>query len=273
MDYGIDISNYQGPSIDWAQVKGNGIQFAMVELGDGIDFENPYMQQQIDGARSVGIVTGGYHFARPVDVNSQVTLFVNRLHARGLLDRGSLYPMLDIEAGGLTGDFVHQFEQDFHSLTDVPLVVYATTDYFTHVLHAERWLNDKVLLELAEWNGDPGNISHYLHPKVALHQHTNQGVIPGITGYVDRVETVNGYSLANLTIGADMSGMVEIWKNQSTGDVARLFENGVMTSIAGSDYENAVNAGQCIIITVPDSVWQDQAGKSDRIVKGNLVTR
>jgi GH25 family lysozyme M1 (1,4-beta-N-acetylmuramidase) len=63
--YGIDIASYQGTAIDWAATRGNNISFVSVKVTEDTDYTNPAATAQANGARSVGIAAGGYHFARP----------------------------------------------------------------------------------------------------------------------------------------------------------------------------------------------------------------
>jgi len=216
MDYGIDISNYQGSAIAWQAVKDDGISFASIlqtdTNADGSPFVNPYAGVQADGARSVGIVTGGYHFARPgrpyVD---QVGRFISQLERNGLLSGGSLIPVLDMEVtdpntNPLTrttpDEFVANFKAEFTRRTGIGLIVYANLSWWQTLLHPDQWADDRTWLWLALYNGQPADTGGWTHPRLAIHQSTDKGVVPGFIGLVDRDETVNGFSLADLTIGA-----------------------------------------------------------------------
>ncbi|MBV9845108.1 MAG: glycoside hydrolase family 25 protein [Kutzneria sp.] len=243
MDYGIDVSNYQGSSINWNAVRGNGISFTSVLLTDGTNFLNPDATNQVNGARSAGIACGGYHYARPVDIGSQVNTFVDQLSARGLLDDGSLLPMLDMEADGF-GDpngFVSEFINQFRARTGTDIIVFANLNWLTHVINANLWAGDGVWIWLSLYNGDPGNLGGYSHPRVALHQHTDQGVVPGINGYVDRDETINGVSLTDLLVkkGDDFLMALEEWKQERIFDRVMSMSQGVEgQSFAGDQFVN-----------------------------------
>jgi hypothetical protein len=118
VDYGIDISSWQGSSIDWNAVKGNNISFASVKVTEATGYVNPHATTQVDAARGVGIHTGGYHYAHPGNVAGQVAHFVAQLNARGLLGSGSLWPMLDMEHHTFTGDpngFVAEFIREYRA--------------------------------------------------------------------------------------------------------------------------------------------------------------
>jgi lysozyme len=92
---GIDVSYYQG-NIDWARVKGSGIEFAFIRLSDGSRFRDPKFQQNWDGAKSAGVIRGAYQFFRPgQDVALQADMMIR---AVGSYTPGDLPPVIDVEA-------------------------------------------------------------------------------------------------------------------------------------------------------------------------------
>src|SRR6185295_7549065 len=60
---GIDVSSWQG-SIDWGAVARDGIQFAIVRIGDGY-YHDPYFRRNWDGAHAAGLIVGSYQFFEP----------------------------------------------------------------------------------------------------------------------------------------------------------------------------------------------------------------
>lgn len=79
---GIDISRIQG-TVDWAKVRAAGYRFVIVKLSEGEMYLDPRRVEYLRGARSEGIETGVYHFARlGGDVQRQADLVW-----RGLGDR------------------------------------------------------------------------------------------------------------------------------------------------------------------------------------------
>jgi lysozyme len=200
-DYGVDISHYNTVQ-DWNAVHGNNISYALLKVTESTDYVDPSAAGYADGARGAGIAAGGYHFARPVDVAGQVAHFADRLNERGLLAPGSVWPALDMEADGF-GDpngFVRDFIAQFRQRTNAPgVLVYANLNWWTTILRPDDWAGDGVLLWIARYNGDPGNPG-WAHPKLALHQHSDKGSVPGIAATVDRDATVGGYSLGSFRI-------------------------------------------------------------------------
>ncbi|WP_020668913.1 glycoside hydrolase family 25 protein [Amycolatopsis nigrescens] len=200
-DYGIDISHYQSVE-DWKAVRDNNITYAVLKVTESTDYVDPTSAGYADGARGAGVAAGGYHFARPVDVGAQVAHFADRLSERGLLGSGSIWPALDLEAEGF-GDpnaFARDFIAQFRERTGVRgMLVYANLNWFTTILRPDEWADDGVLLWIARYNGDPGNPG-WAHSRLAVHQHSSTGSVPGIPGSVDRNATVGSYGVASFTI-------------------------------------------------------------------------
>ncbi|WNV82205.1 GH25 family lysozyme [Umezawaea sp. Da 62-37] len=201
-DYGIDISSHQGEDIGWTDVAGHNISFCSVKLTEGTTYINPAARSQVDGARSVGISTGGYHYAHPGDPRGQAHYFADQLDARGLLASGSLWPMLDMEEPGFPdpNGWIREFIAAFRERTGAPLLVYANVYWLTALIDPNQWADDAVLVWAAQYNGDPGN-PDYAHPRLAIHQHTNSGHVNGFSGLVDRNATMDGWSREAFVIG------------------------------------------------------------------------
>ncbi|MFD0745806.1 GH25 family lysozyme [Phytohabitans flavus] len=100
---GVDVSYYQGPSLDWAALARGGAKFAYIRVSeqDGRAVPNnnpdPFFATNWAGARANGLYAGAYHRARPGlssgKQQADVLLDLAPYAADGL----SLPPMLDIE--------------------------------------------------------------------------------------------------------------------------------------------------------------------------------
>lgn len=60
--YGVDVSSFQNS--DLSQFANFGAKFALVKLSEGLNYQNPKAQAQINSAKANGIMTMGYHYAR-----------------------------------------------------------------------------------------------------------------------------------------------------------------------------------------------------------------
>lgn len=60
--YGVDVSSYN--TSDLSNIAHSGAKFAVVKLSEGLDYRNPKAQAQINSAKTNGMLTMGYHYAR-----------------------------------------------------------------------------------------------------------------------------------------------------------------------------------------------------------------
>ena len=83
---GIDVSEFQGETIDWQQVKESGIEFVIVRLGyraygeSGALVEDAMFEQNVQGALDAGLEVGVYFFSQAVSAQRRskgLTLFWN----------------------------------------------------------------------------------------------------------------------------------------------------------------------------------------------------
>lgn len=83
---GIDVSEFQGETIDWQQVKESGIEFVIVRLGyraygeSGALVEDAMFEQNVQGALDAGLEVGVYFFSQQSQQRKQskrLTLFWN----------------------------------------------------------------------------------------------------------------------------------------------------------------------------------------------------
>ncbi|MFN2537161.1 MAG: glycoside hydrolase family 25 protein [Mycobacteriales bacterium] len=105
---GPDVSHYQHPGgvgIGWTAVKASGQTFVFHKATEGLTYTDPTFARDRRDARSVGLIVGAYHFARPAggpaNATAQARRFVATLGTTRHL--GELPPVLDLETtGGLT---------------------------------------------------------------------------------------------------------------------------------------------------------------------------
>lgn len=198
---GIDVARYQGEP-DWAAVRGAGYAFAYIKATEGVGYVSPTLDAKLAGARNAGMVTGLYHFARP-DTNApeqDAADFAGQLARLNASAPGNLPPCLDIEtdAPNLSA-WVKGFIAALRGHTGRnEVVVYASTSWFQSKLAPENWLDPGVFLWVAHYGREPGKPG-YLTDRVAIHQYTSEGQVPGINAKTDL--NVSLVDLAVLTGG------------------------------------------------------------------------
>jgi len=213
VDHLIDISVYNEVR-DWAQVARDGIKGASIKVSQQVNYLNPLAAAQFAGARSVGVAPGGYHFGDPrVSAARQASYFVANARPLGAFAEDALAPMYDAEnweGGGL----VWPNPQTLNAhIAEHIRVVREETGVLRHLVYGslswwqdgwidpDLWADENVLLWIALYNGQPGNLQGWDHPNDALHQHTSSGIVPGIPDRVDKNVTLRGRSMADLIIG------------------------------------------------------------------------
>ncbi|KAG6812880.1 hypothetical protein H0H92_015808 [Tricholoma furcatifolium] len=166
---GIDVSSYQG-DVDWTSVLDNGVQFAYIKATEGTDYENPYFSSQYTGATDIGIIRGGYHFARP-DVSSgatQATYFL--ANGGGWTADGITLPgALDIEynpygdecydlSASAMVSWIDDFSSTYFAKTSRYPVIYTTTDWWTTCTGNYDGFANNNPLWIADWASSIGTL-------------------------------------------------------------------------------------------------------------------
>jgi GH25 family lysozyme M1 (1,4-beta-N-acetylmuramidase) len=224
VDHLIDISSYN-PVSSWRKVADDGITGASIKVSQQVNYLNPLCGAQVAGARSVGIAPGGYHFGDPrVSAAAQAQFFVRNAKPFHLFGGDALAPMYDAEnweGGGLV--WPNPKTLNAHIAEHIRVVreetgvrrhlVYASLSWWGTWVDPDLWADDDVLLWIAVYNGQPGKLQGWSHPNDALHQHTSDGIVPGIPGRVDKNVTIRGRRTGDLLISGDDMSAAEVWKS------------------------------------------------------------
>ncbi len=187
---GIDVSSHQG-EIDWNLVAQSGIEFAMVRLGyrgydSGTLHIDQYARKNLEGARAAGLRIGAYFFSQAVnaeEARQEAALALQVLDGMPL-DLPLVYDWEYVSPQARTGDMDGEtllacVEGFCTSLGD-----YQPMIYFNKEL-------SRTLLDLDELEQYPFWLAQYREElefpyAVGMWQYTDQGIVDGIDGYVDR---------------------------------------------------------------------------------------
>lgn len=103
--HGIDVSSWD-PFIDWQEVRNQDIRFAIMKSTEGLDYFSKHFTEQWEGAKSVGILRGSYHYLHAAqDGAKQADFFLSKVDVQD----GDLPPCLDIEGTNNDGATNSQF--------------------------------------------------------------------------------------------------------------------------------------------------------------------
>jgi len=185
---GIDVSHFQG-DIDWKKIKDAQIGFVYDKATQGTKFKDPDYIQNKEGAISVGLTHGSYHFyTLNDDGKSQADHFLSVID----FDPGDMPPVLDLEQGGIKGNVdVNKFQQEVLTwLREVENQLGVKPIIYTNHPFGDQYLDHPEFSNYELW------IAHYgvdkpQVPKVwkekgwLIWQRSDKGKVEGVIGEVD----------------------------------------------------------------------------------------
>lgn len=191
---GIDVSGWQG-TIDYEQVKNAGIEIVYMKASEGTDFVDPYFNQNYTNAKANGLKVGFYHYVTArsnEDAILEARFFVSVISgktpdcrlAMDFESFGSLNPS-EITQIGLT------FMQTVQSLSGKEMVIYSDTSNASYRFEGEL---TNYPLWVAQYEVNEPTPNGNWNTWVGW-QYSDDGQIPGISGYVDRDQFTDGIFL------------------------------------------------------------------------------
>ncbi len=195
---GIDVSVYQG-TINWASVKGAGVQYAFIRVSDGTGSIDSKFDSNWSGSRAAGVLHGAYQFFRPgQDPIAQADLLLSKIGSH--LEADDLPPVIDVEAAdGLSAAQVaakvDQWIKHVQAAIGRPPIVY-TGYYFWRDSVGGADESASPLWHAQYTSATCPNIAD-AWPNWAFWQYSSTGSVAGISGNVD-MDRWNG-DMASLT--------------------------------------------------------------------------
>lgn len=189
---GIDVSKHQG-AINWAKVKADEIEFAIIRIGYGgsapvkdEQFENNYKNARANGVK-VGVYIYSYADSES-DVKKEYEAVINWLGGRAL-DLPVYYDVEDKKMNGLSKSTLSSYVKTFCDKIE-------DAGYWAGIYANKSWLETKLDMNtlkdytvwLAQWASTPTYKGSY-----AMWQYSDNGSVNGISGRVDM-----NYQLAEL---------------------------------------------------------------------------
>ena len=204
---GIDVSHWQG-TIDWTQVAGAGLRFAIAKASEGQTFDDPNYSSYKSGATSAGLSFTAYHFARPDGGANDAILEADHFFIVAQLASGNLIPALDLEDSGgldtatLTAWTFDWLEELTAKLGVKPMIYTSPSFWQTYMADSSAFAAAGYkLLWIAEWDvpnpHPPG--SNWGGFGWTFWQRTDCQTVPGISGCVDG-DVYNGANLDRVRI-------------------------------------------------------------------------
>ena len=255
---GIDISSYQGYNIDFSAVRNSGIEICIVKATESTMYTNMYFDSQASGALNAGLKVGFYHFFRGQGI-AEADYFCSVINR--YKDRMTIKPVIDVEVP--VADINNQvllFINRVKQVLGLDCVIYSGA-YF-----AGDNLTDINLLNYGLW------VAYYYVSTPTLrgiwtgfvgHQYSDQGIIPGINGYVDLNNFYDGMFIGTPGSGGSTGG---------GGNTGGIIPDPVVR-IKNPDGTYTVKSGDTLSVIANDfGVTVDQLVRWNNISNPNLIT-
>lgn len=182
---GIDISRWQGDSIDFSQVKAAGYGIVYIRAGGGGDYTDPDFERNYTQAKAASMKVGFYYY---VDAKSRTESENQAAHFASLVrdKKADCRPAMEFVMDGLDSAAVNElalaFLQKAEELSGLALCVYTNAYNAGHVY---RGAITDYPLWIAEYDVEkPSDIDTWT--VWAGWQYDASDSVPGVDGNVDR---------------------------------------------------------------------------------------
>ncbi|WP_122642373.1 GH25 family lysozyme [Luxibacter massiliensis] len=275
---GIDVSEHQG-NIDWAQVKADGIDFAIIRCGYGNDStsqDDKKWLYNVSECERLGIPYGVYIYSYATDTSmaKSEAQHVLRLISGKSLSYPVYFDMEDNSTKGLSNDMKGQIAKTFCdtiTAAGYQVGVYANLDWWTNHLTSSVFNNSAWSKWVAQYNSTCDYAGTY-----EIWQCTSKGSVAGISGNVDlnflmdeSVEdngTVSGTDANLLSFSAYMQSFEWLDAVQNGGDAGMAGYSKRLEAFKISVGSGYGDLGVKYSALVQDDGWQDYV--SDGAVAG-----
>lgn len=191
---GIDVSEFQGEDIDWKQVRGSGIEFAIIRLGyraygeTGELVLDDMFDRNVQGALDAGLDVGVYFFSQAVTPGEAVeeAEFVLE-HIRGYeIDGPVVYDTEEIK--GDTARTDNNTRQEFTNYCKVFCDTIKHSGYDPMIYANMKWmaftLDMEQLTDYSFWYADYHDVPQCPYD-YEIWQYSETGAVSGINANVD----------------------------------------------------------------------------------------
>lgn len=192
---GIDVSEHNG-DIDWPQVAGSGVRFVFQKVNEGDYIDHRFSAARVKAAKRAGLLIGGYDFLRPRPGRTgadEFDIFYEHAKAAGLLDKGCLRPVADIEATGFSGPaaawrtrrYIKSWVAQCVKRTGHHPIIYTSAWFYDGVIHGRDTFGCKLWVAAYGVNDPRKSIPSAWRGHASFWQYTDKATVPGITGRID----------------------------------------------------------------------------------------
>lgn len=278
---GIDVSQWQG-DIDFEQVAASGIRVVYIRSSLGGGFVDPYFEQNYQRAKAAGLQIGFYHYVTARTASQaqyQARFFVQTIQGKDFDCRLAMdFEDLTNLSGAQANEIGLAFIQELEEASGKEAVIYSDAYNAGAVFGGTL---TRYPLWVAEYGvSQPSSAANW--SSWAGWQYTDQGQVPGISGYVDRDIFTDAMFLESpgqvnpISRPAPSSGVVAY--QVKAGDTLRAIARRYRTSVAAIVQENhianpnLIYPGETLCITIRDDAPQADSHTFYTVRAGNTLT-
>ena len=193
----IDVSRWQGTSIDWAKVKAAGYRGVMIRaLGNKnlAPYVDPCFEKNYVAAKAAGLDVGVYWYSAATTqagLDAELSMLKEAVRGKEL----TLPVAMDVEDSHLavlnSQELTDHVAAALHEVEQMGF--YAQLYTYTSFAKAHLFVGGAALHPYDVWLADYTGKTPKMNFKYNSHQHTSKGSVPGITGNVDLSVTTLNY--------------------------------------------------------------------------------
>lgn len=277
---GLDLYQQFNTVTDWSAVAGAGVKFVYIKLTDGGGQAIVHADNYVNGARSVGIKVGGYHYMEATpSPEQQADMFAAELRRLNALD---IAPMLDIEENSIPVasrvDFGQRFLRRLQAnLGGARVGIYSSSSWF-RTLTPDTW----GIPDLVDWDAEYGPNDGTEHPissysgHVDIHQYTSVGHIAGISGDVDMDDAYTTAISAHTATSPNAEDDDVIIKCQyqnkdgSSVELTGIYSGGFLSGVSpatAASIDTDIKNGNVFPRWVDSAEWDDLDNKGNQVLQ------
>ena len=214
---GIDVSNWQ-KYINYQKVKSNGIEVVYIKSSQGKRTKDPYFEENYKNAKANGLKVGFYHYVNATsvsDAEKEAEFFCSVISGK----EPDCKLVMDYEVfGGVSKNEINKIAEVFltkvKQLTGKEVIVYS--NLYTSKNTFSEDLAKRYQLWLAYYASENAMQNATSNWKNWIGwQYTEEGIINGINGYVDRNKFTKEIFLSEVTNLPDVGTDTEDSKSQT----------------------------------------------------------
>ena len=187
--YGVDVSEYQGV-IDWDMVKASGISFACMRSTKKNGSIDKMFEKNLQACMEKGIDYSCYKYAYALthdQARMEADSVINLLGDRKIpiwydMEDSSLTTLGKDSIEGIALSFIGECKE-----AGFEVGIYCNKNWYDNYI--SDYLKKKYMFWVARYGKNTGQLDEKYKPtgkNVIAWQYTSKGIVPGITGYVDR---------------------------------------------------------------------------------------